>query len=130
MKVALLWLSAVRKLEGAGRAIGRFFGPFPPTEPGAHFTPVFRVHPSYGRFVFSMHALAPRADSLRQVDVHDAFTQAHAEVSDWPARHPGEMALIAGTPRRPKAVSSSTESTQNLQADLAQTGSSTSPRFD
>jgi len=60
MKVALLWLSAERQLRGAGRALCRFFGPFPPVQPGARFTPGFRVHASYGRFVFNLRALAPR----------------------------------------------------------------------
>ena len=82
MKVALLWRSAVRQLAGAGRAIGRFAGPFPPAEPGARFTPDFRVHASYGRFVFSMHALAPREAPLCQTDVHDAIRGAQAEPAD------------------------------------------------
>jgi hypothetical protein len=106
MKVKLLWHSTARRLVVAGRAIGRFFGPFPPVEPGARFTPNFRVHASYGRFVFSMHALAPRLDPACQVDVHDAYTGAQAAQVDWPARHPGEMALLAKAPRRPSAASS------------------------
>ena len=101
MKVSLIWRSATSRLVVAGRAIGRFFGPFPPIEPGATFTPEFRVHASYGRFVFSMHALAPRADPLCHADVHDAIQGSQVKQTDWPARHPGEMALIATAQRRP-----------------------------
>ena len=75
MNVALRWLSAVRQLRDAGRATGRFLGPFPPVEPGSRFTPEFRVHASYGRFVFSLHALAPRPEPLSHVDVHDALSR-------------------------------------------------------
>ena len=75
MKFDLLWRSAIRHLVGAGRATGRFLGPFPPVEPGARFTPGFRVHASYGRFVFGMHALAPRPEPLSQADVHDAISR-------------------------------------------------------
>jgi hypothetical protein len=50
MKVSSLWRSAACRLVGVGRAIGRFFGPFPPIEPGAHFTinqgADFRFHAS------------------------------------------------------------------------------------
>jgi len=106
MKVKLLWHSMARRLVVAGRAIGRFFSPFPPIEPGARFTPNFRVHASYGRFVFNMHALAPRLDPACQVEVHDAYTGAKMAQADWPARHPGEMALIAKALRRPRAASS------------------------
>jgi hypothetical protein len=102
MKVALLWRSAVRPLVGAGRAIGRFFAPFPPPEPGARFTPDFRVHASYGRFVFGLHAFAPRQEPFCQTDVHDAIKGAALDPVDWPPRHPGEMALIANAARRPR----------------------------
>ena len=86
MKVALLWQSAVRRLCGAGRATGRFLGPFPPVEPGAKFTPGFRVHASYGRFVFGLHALAPRQEPLCQADVHDAAKGSDFNLSDRPSR--------------------------------------------
>jgi hypothetical protein len=76
MKVKLPWRSMARRLVVTRRAIGRVFGPFPPIEPGARFTPNFRVNASYGRFVFSMHALAPRLDPACQVEVHDAYTGA------------------------------------------------------
>ena len=82
MKVALLWRSAVWQLAGTGHAIGRFAGPFPAAEPGARFTPDFRVHASYGRFVFSMHALAPREAPHCQTDVHDAIQGPQAEPVD------------------------------------------------
>lgn len=82
MKAALLWRSAVRQLAGAGRAIGRFAAPFPPAGPGARFTPGFRVHASYGRFVFSMHALASREAPNCQMDVHDAIRAAQVEPAD------------------------------------------------
>jgi hypothetical protein len=85
MKVAFLWRLAVRQLDGAGRAIGRFLGPFPPADPDAKFTPDFRVHASYGRFVFSMHALAPRQEPLSQVDVHDAIEGPDSGQAKWPA---------------------------------------------
>jgi hypothetical protein len=115
MKVSLLWRSAARSLVRTGRAIGRYFGPFPPTEPGAHFTinqgADFRFHASYGRFVFRLHTPAPRTDPLSQADVQDAFAGARIKQSDWPARHPGEMALVANAPRRPRPPP---ESTQNL----------------
>ena len=105
MKVALSWQSAVRQLRGAGRAIARFFGPFAPVEPGARFTPGFRVHASYARFVFSLHALAPRQEPLCQADVHDAIKGSDVHRTDWPARHPGEMASIANASRRPSSNS-------------------------
>ena len=76
---AIAWRSVPQRLARIGRAIGRFLGPFPPVEPGARFTPEFRLNASYGRFVFSLHALAPRAESLRQVDVHEAFPAPNAE---------------------------------------------------
>jgi hypothetical protein len=107
MKFSLPWPSATRRLAAAGRALARLFGPLPPSDPGATFTPGFRVSASYGRFVFSLHALAPRADPLCQADVHDATRRSQAEVNDWPARHPGEMALIAKTQRRPRTASRS-----------------------
>src|SRR5471032_1000795 len=100
MKVSLLWGATARSLVRVGRAIGRFFGPFPPIEPDAAFTPEFRLNASYGRFVFSMHALAPRAAPLCQADVHDAIQASQVEQMSWPARHPGEMALIAKADRR------------------------------
>lgn len=95
MKVAFLWRLAVRQLDGAGRAIGRFLGPFPPAGPEAEYTPDFRVHASYGRLVFSMHALAPRQEPFCQADVHDAIEGSDPGQAKWPARHPAEMALIA-----------------------------------
>ena len=109
MKVAFLWRLAVRQLHGAGRAIGRFLGPFPPAGPDARFTPDFRVHASYGRFVFSMHALAPRQEPLCQSDVHDALNGSGSAQANWPARHPAEMALIAGASRRTRRHCASAE---------------------
>jgi hypothetical protein len=76
-------------------------------ESGATFTPELRLNESYGRFVFSMHALAPRAAPLCQADVHDAIQGSQVEQTPWPARHPGEMALIAKANRRPRTASSS-----------------------
>ncbi len=107
MNVSLLWRLAEQRLVHAGRAIGRFFGPFPPVEPGARFSPNFRVHASYGRFVFSMHVLAPRQDPLSQADVHDAIPGSQVRQMAWPARNPGEMALIAKEKRQPRMASSS-----------------------
>ncbi len=104
MKLALPWHSAIRKLKGAGLAIGRFLGPFPPAGPGASFMPAFRVHASYGRFVFSVHALAPREESLRRVDVHDAFTRSRPEQADDPARSSAERVVIVRTPCPPQVV--------------------------
>ena len=97
MKVSFHGGSTARSLVRAGRAIGRFFGPFPPAEPGARFSPDFRVHASYGRFVFSMHALAPRQEPLSQADVHDAIQGSQVK----------QMALIAKTNRQPGTASSS-----------------------
>ena len=100
MKVAFLWRWAVRQLHGAGRAIGRFLGPFPPAGPDAEYSPDFRVHASYGRLVFGMHALAPRQEPLCPADVHDAIKGSDGVPAKWPARHPAEMALIANASRR------------------------------
>ena len=99
MRVALLWRSALRQLQGALRATRRFFGPFPVAEPDARFTPGFRVHASYGRFVFSMHALAPRQEPLCQVGVHAA---AGASAFD---RRRADDAAPTGEPHRYESTS-------------------------
>ena len=99
MNVALLWRWVVRQLEGAARAAGRFLGPFPPAGPDAKFTPDFRVHASYGRFVFSMHALGPRQEPLFRAGVHTAINGSDSRQKARPPRHRAEMALIANAQR-------------------------------
>jgi len=92
MKISHLWRSAARRLAAAGHAIDRFFDPLPRIEPGAAtFASDLYLDASYGRFVLSMHAFAPRAASLCQAEVHEAMQGLQVKQKEWPARHPGEL---------------------------------------